>query len=451
MKTSSVQKALLLFALAAAMLAGCQKERDFPEPAPTVSVQGIVEEAKDWFARARTGPANGELDLNLLELDWEAHQLDRNKAGQAVLTVPVANRFEPGREYMEIAYVADGRGGVGVVKHYLGDLAGGEKVGMKLYDALGRAFVQGRYDPGTGLFSPTTPLATKKGKLNKIASLSSQGNNTSEEGVSNPDNPIVIDEVEVTAPAPNNGCTDCGWSGGGGWTGGGNSGGGSSGGGGSGVPVPPGGGWNGGGSGGSGGGNPYSGYVALAPDVPINLQERLNCFNAVPSNSSTVYKITLNTHKAKGFSEKPGHAFITLEKSTGGQLQRLSYGFYPVNGPGSLGFQPVTSAMGEESGAPKRQSDARYTLPLSQSQFETVMTVSVSLAGASYDLDDNNCVHYATDVFNTVNPPTGQINNDGFVTPGSLYTYLNNLKQSGNSNIEIGRKDPLKSTNCNTQ
>jgi len=443
MMTRRFVKVFLPFLLAAGM-AGCQKERDFPEPEPTVSALGIVEEAKGWFERNRSGSSGGELDLNSLVPDWEAHHVDRNKAGQAVLTVPVANRSEPGREYMELAYVADGRGGVGVVKHYVGDLANGEGVGLRFYDVRGRLFVQGRYDVKTGLFSPVAPLAvSRKGKLDKIASMSGWGSSTSEEPVSNPNNPIVIDEVIVYPP--DNGCYYCGsWppsTGGGGGNGdsGGNGGGvgngnGGGSGGGTGVPAPPGNGWG-----------SSSTLVAAAPDVPIDLQERLNCFGQVPSNANTLYRVTLHVDKGNYYSFDVGHTFITLEKSNGGSnFQRLSYGFYPQNGLKSTTGQPVTSKMGEDSG---RESDIRYTVNVGAAVFQNAINMSLNKASKDYELYNYNCTHYALDVFNIVLPAGSQVS--GISTPNGLYDLFDEMSNIGINRNKIEGGNLPKSTDCN--
>lgn len=210
------------------------------------------------------------------------------------------------------------------------------------------------------------------------------------------------------------------------------------------------GGGGGGGSGGGGGGGSSSStsFEAIAPITTINIEQRLDCFKNVVDNSNTQYKVTLNAHRIDLNSDKPGHAFLTIEKSNGTQLQRLSYGFYPQSGPSAATMQPVTSAMGEESSDYKRKSDARYALSVTKAQFDAIVSQSIALSKVPYDLNDNNCTHYATDVFNLLLPSSGQLNNNGFLTPDGVYTYLANLKQAGNPNVTLGRIDPPTSTNC---
>lgn len=200
----------------------------------------------------------------------------------------------------------------------------------------------------------------------------------------------------------------------------------------------------GGGNGGSSGGS----FSPIAPVATINVEDRLNCFNNVVDNINTKYKVTLNAQRIDLNSDKPGHAFLTIEKSNGNQIQRLSYGFYPLSGAASATMQPTTSAMGEESNDPNRKSDARYTLYITKTQFNTIISQSIALSKNPYDLNDNNCTHYATDIFNLLLPNNGQLNNNGFLTPDGVYTYLANLKQAGNANVELGRIVPPASTNC---
>ncbi|MEB4760806.1 hypothetical protein OZN48_09930 [Chryseobacterium indologenes] len=209
-----------------------------------------------------------------------------------------------------------------------------------------------------------------------------------------------------------------------------------------------GGGGGGGGGGSHGGGSGGTSFVAAAPVTTINIEQRLDCFKNIVDNADTKYKVTLNAHRIDLNSDKPGHAYLTIEKSNGTQLQRLSYGFYPQSVAGSATMQPTPSAMGEESSDDDRKSDARYSLSVTKAQFNSIISQSIALSKVPYDLNENNCTHYATDVFNLLLPSNGQLNNNGFLTPDGVYTYLANFKQAGNPNVTLGRIDPPKSTNC---
>lgn len=209
------------------------------------------------------------------------------------------------------------------------------------------------------------------------------------------------------------------------------------------------GGYEDGDGGGSSSGNDIA-FTVVGPEVPIDLKKRLDCFKNVPDNSNTVYKITLNAHR--GATNKPGHAFITLEKSNGNNLQRLSYGFYPeTSNPLLIGsMNPIPSAIGEESEDLKRKSEARYTLNLNAQQFQTAINTSLQLANFDYDLNDNSCVHYAINVFNAINPPSGSFNNVGFLTPDYVYVILGQRSVSHpNENIQTNTINVPPSTDCN--
>lgn len=215
--------------------------------------------------------------------------------------------------------------------------------------------------------------------------------------------------------------------------------------------------WNspGSGSGGGGGGGNSSGggsgFVAVAPVVTIDLRARFDCFNSIPDNENTRYRFTLHAQRGgSSISDKPGHAYITLEKTNGNQSHRLSYGFYPGAGTVSATMLPVPSAMGEESGNSRRYSDARYHLNLDKFSFGRAIAISLSLSVRPYDLNENNCVHYATNVFNFLNPPTGKIVNTGFIIPDGLDVIINQLKDNyPSAEIGVGRIAPPLSTNCN--
>ncbi len=108
----------------------------------------------------------------------------------------------------------------------------------------------------------------------------------------------------------------------------------------SGVGSGTGSGGGGGGGGGGGSSAPASTYYE-APAEPINIQELLNCFNNIPSNAQTTYKVTIHTHLANPSNpyqvynvsgDDPGHAYITMQKTNGSATRSLTFGFYPSAG-----------------------------------------------------------------------------------------------------------------------
>lgn len=222
-------------------------------------------------------------------------------------------------------------------------------------------------------------------------------------------------------------------------------------------------------SGGGSGGSPTTTYsatnfIAAAPINAINLQQRLDCFNTVPTNSSTTYKMTIHVHSARqGHPSQefnlttgdPGHAYITLEKVNGSNVQRLSFGFYPkYSSLVTPTKQPVVSGIGEEHSNPLRRSDIRYSLNLNETAFNNAVNSAASNSSNSYSLSDYNCTDYAIAVFNAGVSSTQQLNVPnsnitGFTTPGALYSTLNQMKNTANSNVTDGSTSPPPSTNCN--
>ncbi|SMG32625.1 hypothetical protein [Sphingobacterium psychroaquaticum] len=241
--------------------------------------------------------------------------------------------------------------------------------------------------------------------------------------------------------------------------GGGGSGGGGSGSGGSGEGGE---GEGGDGSGGSSSSN-ASNHMAVAPVSSIDLNQRLNCFNSVPTNSATSYKVTIHVHSAvqeyplsefnvvKG---GPGHAYITLEKTNGTHHQQLSFGFYPQEDTWVTPTKnAVASGIGEESSDPERRSDIRMTKSINNLEFTAAVVNASNNSTKTYDLNDYNCTDFAIDVFNASQSGVGKLNvlnsSIGFTTPVGLYKALDNLRIGGNANVSnVSTKAPV-STNCN--
>lgn len=219
---------------------------------------------------------------------------------------------------------------------------------------------------------------------------------------------------------------------------------------------------SGGGGGGEGGNSPSAtGFYAHAPSQNIDLYERLDCFNSVLSNAQTQYKITVHVHSAHDgyptqefWNGDPGHAYITLEKSNGSNVQRLSFGFYPKVATWVTPTKnAVASGMGEESANPTRRSNIRITSTVNASAFNNAVSKAKTASSKPYDLNDYNCTDYAIDVFNASQNSSGQLivpnSNIGFTTPAGLYKSLDQMRIGGNTNVSNTKTYPLVSTNCN--
>lgn len=234
---------------------------------------------------------------------------------------------------------------------------------------------------------------------------------------------------------------------------------------------PGGGSGSGGGGGGSSGGGGSGGsttpsatnFLAAQPAQSINLAQRLLCFNAVPTNASTTYKITIHAHSAiQGLpsaefnlpARDPGHAYITLEKANGSNVQRLSFGFYPkVETWVTPTKNGVASGIGEEYANQYRRSDIRMTRTLTNAEFTSAVSSASSNGTKTYDLNDYNCTDFALEVFNASQSSSNQLNvpnsNIGFTTPAGLYKKLDELRVGGNQNVSNTSGRPPISTSCN--
>lgn len=210
----------------------------------------------------------------------------------------------------------------------------------------------------------------------------------------------------------------------------------------------------GGDSGGGGAGNNGNSVVVLSPAVTINLKDRLNCFKNVPDNVNTKYNVTLHVDKTTNYVMFPGHSFITLEKSNGSNVQRLSFGFYPKTSNNVIiGLsQPIISEIGEESLDGERESDIRYNLRFDSSfstKFQSLINLAVSLSQSmNYDLNDYNCTNYAIDVFNYALTSTSKSPLPQTTTPNSLFDIMNNMSNNNIEKNKIGEGKLPKSTNC---
>ncbi|MCU0323043.1 MAG: hypothetical protein MUE72_11540, partial [Chitinophagaceae bacterium] len=96
----------------------------------------------------------------------------------------------------------------------------------------------------------------------------------------------------------------------------------------------------------------------------------------------------------------PGHAFLTLTKTNGGQSVTKSFGFYPMNGPKSLVSQTSSSKIVNDSG---HEFDASLIVNnLSSSQFNLLMQQSIINAYSLYGLQSYNCTDFAIETINNV-------------------------------------------------
>ncbi|WP_286751704.1 MULTISPECIES: hypothetical protein [Sphingobacterium] len=206
-----------------------------------------------------------------------------------------------------------------------------------------------------------------------------------------------------------------------------------------------GGGGNGSNGGGSGG---TASYFVESPTEPINLQQLIDCFNNIPSNAQTTYKVTIHTALAEpgkpnqvynATDKTPGHAYITMQKTNGSASRSLTFGFYPsADSWMSILKNAEDSSIGKEDDE-KRRSDASYTINVTSTAFNNARNVALSGSLQKYDLNDFNCTNYAIQVFEAaMGGGTGlQVPNSavGYKTPSSLYLRLSDMKTAGTAGI----------------
>jgi hypothetical protein len=178
-----------------------------------------------------------------------------------------------------------------------------------------------------------------------------------------------------------------------------------------------------------------------------NIQKMKNCLDAnIPSNGAT-YTVDLCTDipvnsnpNINALLTNPGHAFLQVTKKWGSTSMSRSFGFYPKTPYTSLSLDPVESVIIEDN---NHEFNAKITMNLTESEYNAFMNYSISLANnKQYDLDNYNCVNYALDSFNSVRQPGNKISapivSMGYITngrtPASLYTNLNNMKNSNFNN-----------------
>lgn len=234
------------------------------------------------------------------------------------------------------------------------------------------------------------------------------------------------------------------------------------------------------GGGGSGGNtaptaeeSPKEAYILESSSDAIVLENKLKCFDAVPNNTNTMYKIKLcadlandNNPKALIGEDNVGHSFITLTKTNGSISVTESFGFYPQKGYKSV-FGTAVSSQIVDDGATNHEYNASLTVKVTKLQFQQIIDKAVNKSKSDYNLKDYNCTDYAIEVFNAGMDQNNKIIVDDWIifsgyygvgqqpthdygtTPSGLYKSINNLKNSGKTGASTTTENASHSTNCN--
>ena len=151
--------------------------------------------------------------------------------------------------------------------------------------------------------------------------------------------------------------------------------------------------------------------IEIEPDDndPIKVEDYIKCFSTVTDAGAT-YKITLlsdipvNGDPSKIFdwsTNSPGHSFIELNKSGGGQSIQQNFGFYPETGWKAPFNVNVDSKIVDNAG---HEYNASLSLTINSSQFQAALNKIQAISGNDYNITTWNCTDFALSVFNTASP-----------------------------------------------
>jgi len=218
------------------------------------------------------------------------------------------------------------------------------------------------------------------------------------------------------------------------------------------------------GGGGGTAGSPSGGGEDIVQDPPIqidfegqqyhagiDLQKYLNCFGAIPDAGAIctieiLSDIPVDSDPNKFFnfdSESPGHVFLQLKKTNGGQSVMQNIGFYPeTNWKVLLTPAPVKGKFVDNG---RHEYNASLKMTITPAELQNAIIHMQYLARfIQYDIDDYNCTDFALEVFNKVRNPAGRLEIPrydipggmapaGTSTPQGLYNKLKSMQQSSSS------------------
>lgn len=197
----------------------------------------------------------------------------------------------------------------------------------------------------------------------------------------------------------------------------------------------------------------------------IRLAERFNCFNSVPTNSSTTYSIKIcadipvnsNPKALLDGNRSPGHTFLELTKTNGTTSVTQTIGFYPESAT-KAAFQVDVNSMIVDNGV--HPYDASLFMTVSAGQFERALVTAKNKSANDYNMTGYNCTAFALDVFNSAREPNNQLFVPNSVpqntifstygkTPNGLYNKIKGMVSDGFSGASGIAGKGAQSTNCN--
>ncbi len=223
-------------------------------------------------------------------------------------------------------------------------------------------------------------------------------------------------------------------------------------------PIDPG---SGGGDGGDAFGpeNPTEDeYTLTVIADSINLSNRFDCFDNLPTNYSKLYSVKIcadipNNAKPDDLTHEgsPGHAFLELTKTTDGVSVTQTIGFYPANYHTAKLQVNVASMVVDNK---NHDYDASLTKMLNVIQFNAMLAAALPAAAHQYNMGSYNCTNFALDIFNSQGyslyiPDTyNAIWNYG-KTPNALYKDIKNKYNNEYPGANPASGKGIVSTNCN--
>jgi hypothetical protein len=197
-------------------------------------------------------------------------------------------------------------------------------------------------------------------------------------------------------------------------------------------------------------------YDAQADNGAIELEKFINCFTQIPDAGATcsieIYAdipIDADPNKLLDFnSGSPGHSFIQIKKSNGGQSAIQNLGFYPKTGwKTGLTNAPIEGKFVDNG---SHEFNVSFKMELNPNDFASTLTEILYLKNMMYDIDNFNCTDWALEVFNKTRTNKLQIPlydlpgnypSTGTSTPQGLYQRLKQMAEGNDpeaGNITIG-------------
>lgn len=227
--------------------------------------------------------------------------------------------------------------------------------------------------------------------------------------------------------------------------------------------------------------------IFAAPNavVPVDINKILKCLGAIKNEGAT-YSVKLcvdvpdnnNPGKLWNTTSRAGHVFLELVKANGPFSVTESIGFYPEKSYKAIGFAEVNGELVNDgdntNGKPTHEYNASLTMDnLSERNFNTLIQSISQLSANKYDLNNNNCAHFALNVINSIRTDklnsifkeqdistpinytiTSYMKIPFSQSPAGLYEKLMQKKQANDKDapkIEIGvnKEAKISTINCN--